>query len=63
MTFDEIRTGIMGLSAPEQKKIILEIVPQLWPKACVDDACVTRMKTLLDDAVIAKYRDEHMDSI
>ena len=24
MTFDEVRTGIMGLSAAEQKKIIIE---------------------------------------
>ena len=63
MTFDEVRTGIMGLSAAEQKKIIIEIVPQLWPTACVDDACVQRMRTLLDDAVIAKYREQHMDSI
>ncbi len=63
MTFDEVRTAIMGLSAADQKRIILDIVPQLWPKACIDDACVLRMKTLLDDAVIAKYREEHMDSI
>jgi hypothetical protein len=63
MTFDEIRTAIVDLSAADQKKIILEIVPQLWPKACVDDACVQRMKTLLDDAVINKYREQHMDHI
>jgi len=63
MTFDEIRTAIVDLSVADQKKIILEIVPQLWPKACVDDACVQRMKTLLDDAVINKYREQHMDHI
>jgi hypothetical protein len=63
MTFDEIRTGIMGLSAEDQKKIILEIVPQLWPKACADDACVQRMRTLVDDAVINKYREEHLGNI
>lgn len=63
MTFDEIRTAIIGLSAADQKKIILEIVPQLWPKACADDACVQRMRTLVDDAVINKYREEHLDHI
>lgn len=63
MTFEEIRTAIVDLSAADQKKIILEIVPQLWPKACADDACVQRMKTLLDDAVINKYREQHMDHI
>ena len=63
MTFEEIRTAIVDLSAADQKKIILEIVPQLWPKACTDDDCVKRMKTLLDDAVIEKYRAEHMDHI
>jgi len=42
MTFEEIRSAIVDLSAADQKKIILEIVPQLWPKACVDDACVNK---------------------
>ena len=63
MTFEEIKAAVMGLSAVDQKRLILEVVPQVWPKACVDDSCVMRMKELVDDEMIKKYREQHMDSI
>jgi hypothetical protein len=63
MTFDEVKTALMGLSAADQKRLFLEVVPQMWPKACVDDACVRQMKELVDDAAIKKYREQHMDHI
>jgi hypothetical protein len=63
MTFEEIKAAVMGLSAADQKRLILEVVPQIWPKACADDSCVKRMKEMVDEQVIKKYREEHMDSI
>jgi len=63
MTFEEIKAAVMGLSAADQKRVILEVVPQVWPKACVDKSCVMRMKELVDDEMIKKYREQHMDSI
>jgi hypothetical protein len=63
MTFDEIKAALMSLSAADQKRLFLEVVPQMWPKACVDDSCVQRMKELVDDAAVKKYRDQHMDSV
>jgi hypothetical protein len=63
MTLDEIKAAVMGLSAADQKRLITEIVPQVWPKACVDESCVKRMKELVDDEIVKKYRQEHMDSI
>ena len=63
MTFEEVKAAVMGLSAADQKRLIIEVVPQVWPKACVDESCVTRMKELVDDEMIKKYREQHMDSI
>jgi hypothetical protein len=63
MTFDEIKVALMGLNAADQKRLFLEVVPQVWPKACVDDSCVQRMRELVDDAAIKKYREQHMDSV
>jgi len=63
MTFEEVKAAVMGLSAADQKRLILEVVPQVWPKACVDESCVMRMKELVDDEIIKKYREQHMDSI
>jgi hypothetical protein len=63
MTFEEIKAAVMGLSAADQKRVILEVVPQVWPKACADKSCVMRMKELVDDEMIKKYREQHMDSI
>jgi len=63
MTFEEIKAAVMGLSAADQKRLIIEVVPQVWPKACVDESCVMRMKELVDDEIIKKYREQHMDSI
>jgi len=63
MTFEEVKAAVMGLSAADQKRLIIEVVPQVWPKACVDESCVMRMKELVDDEMIKKYREQHMDSI
>ena len=63
MTFEEIKAAVMGLSAADQKRLIIEVVPQVWPKACADESCVMRMKELVDDEMIKKYREQHMDSI
>jgi len=63
MTFEEIKAAVMGLSAADQKRLIIEVVPQVWPKACVDESCVKRMKELVDDEMVKKYREQHMDSI
>jgi hypothetical protein len=63
MTFEEIKAAVMGLSPGDQRRLILEVVPAIWGKACVDDSCVKRMKQLVDDETVRKYREEHMDAL
>jgi hypothetical protein len=63
MTLDEVKWGLLGLSQTDQKKFITEVIPLLWPTACLDDCCVAKFRELVDDATIKEYRDQHMGSI
>ncbi len=63
MTFDEIKNAILNLSDADQKKLITDVVPAIWGKACTDDTCVLEMRKLLDEEVIANYRKQHMNGI
>ncbi len=63
MTFDEIKAAVMGLSEADQKRFITEVVPVLWPKACTDDACLFKVRELVDEETVKQYRTQHMDSI
>jgi len=63
MTFEEIRTAILNLSASEQKRLITDILPQIWPKACTDDVCLMKVRELVDEETVKGYREQHMDGI
>jgi len=63
MTLDEIKSAILSLSEADQKKIINEVVPLLWPKACRDDFCVAKFRKLVDEATVKEYREQHLGTI
>ena len=63
MTFDEITSAVISLSEADQKKFITEVVPLIWPKACLDDLCVAKFRELVDEATVKEYRAQHMDGI
>ncbi|MGA2404999.1 MAG: hypothetical protein ABSG91_25425 [Syntrophobacteraceae bacterium] len=60
MTLDEIKSAILGLSEADQKKFITEVVPLLWPKACLEDFCFAKYRGLVDEAALREYREENM---
>jgi hypothetical protein len=63
MTFEEIKTAILNFSSEDQKRLITEVVPQIWPKACTDKACLVKMRELVDEETVKSYREQHMDAI
>jgi hypothetical protein len=63
MTVEEIKSAIMGLGEADQRKFITEVVPALWPKACLDDFCVAKFRELVDEATIKTYREQHFGGI
>lgn len=63
MTFEEVRSAIMNMSDSDRKRLILEVIPSIWPKACIDDACVSKFRELVDEATIKEYREQHLGGI
>jgi hypothetical protein len=63
MTFEEIKTGVMNLSLKDQQRLIKEVLPEIWPKACTDNSCVSRVRELVDEAAVKRYQEEHLGSI
>jgi hypothetical protein len=63
MTYEEIKSAVMNLSLKDQQRLIMEVVPEIWPKACADDACVSTVRELVDEAAVKRYREQHMDGI
>jgi hypothetical protein len=63
MTFEEIKAAVLKLSEADQKRLLTEVVPLLWPKACVDDSCLAKIRELVDESTVKEYREQHMGTI
>jgi hypothetical protein len=63
MHFDEIKAAIMNLDERDQRRLVLEVLPAIWPKLVGDDSCIKLLRNLVDEESIRKYQDEHMDHI
>jgi len=63
MKFDEIKAAIMNLDEGEHRRLVLELLPEIWPKIVGDDSCLKLLRKLVDEASVKKYQQEHMDHI
>jgi hypothetical protein len=63
MTFEEIKAAVLKLSDEDQKRLIMEVMPTIMPKACTDDLCVRKIRDLVNEESVKSYRDQHMDGI
>ncbi len=63
MTFEEVKAAVLSLSEADQKRLITEIVPEIWPRACTDDACLVKMRELVDEETVKNYRAQNMGGI
>jgi hypothetical protein len=63
MTFEEIKAAIMELDDAGKKRVVLELLPAIWPKIVGDDSCLDLLRKLVDEESVRKYREEHMDHI
>lgn len=59
MNFEEIRSAIMHLNRRDQKRLIVEVVPAMWPKVCQDNSAVACLRELVDEATIKECRERH----
>jgi hypothetical protein len=58
MTYEEIKTAVLNLSGSDQRRLIVEVLPKIWPQACVDDTCVEQVRS-----VVREYKKQHLDHI
>ena len=63
MKFDEIKAAIMNLDEGEQRRVVLELLLEIWPKIVGDDSCLKLLRKLVDEESVKKYQQEHMDHI
>ncbi len=63
MGFDEVRAAVLNLDQNEQKRLLMEVLTEIMPKVCTDDACLDQIRNFVDEETIKTYRQQHMDSI
>jgi hypothetical protein len=63
MNFEEIKAAVMNLDEGEHRRVVLELLPAIWPKIVDDDACIKLLRKLVDEESVKKYQQEHLDHI
>jgi len=63
MKFDEIKAAVMNLAEGEQRKVVLELLPEIWPAIVGDDSCLKLIRKLVDAESVKRYQQEHLDHI
>jgi hypothetical protein len=63
MNFKAIKAAVMNLDAGEQRRVVLELLPEIWPQIVGDDACLKLIRKLVDEESVRRYQEEHLDEI
>jgi glutamine synthetase adenylyltransferase len=61
MSFEEIKDRVMSMDETDQKRLITEVVPQVWERACDDTSCALKLKELVDRDIVRPYDEMPMD--
>jgi hypothetical protein len=63
MEFEAIKAAVLKLDEQEQRRVVLELLPAIWPKIAADEACLKLIKKLIDAESVKRYQEEHLDHI
>jgi len=63
MNFEAIKAAVMNLDAGEQRRVVLELLPEIWPQIAGDDSCLRLIRKLADAESVKRYQQEHLDHI
>ena len=63
MKFDEIKAAVMNLDESEQRRVVLELLPEIWPTIVRDESCLKLIRKLVDAESVKRYQQEHLDHI
>ncbi len=48
MSFGEIKDTVICMDETDQKRLIMEVVPQVWERACDHPSCALKLDELVD---------------
>jgi len=63
MTLDEIKAAVRDLDDQGKKRVVMELLPEIWPKIIGDEACLEFIRKMVDEEAVRQYKEEHMDGI
>ena len=63
MGFEEVKAAVLNLDQSEQKRLLMEVLKEIMPKVCTDDACLDQIRNFVDEETVKTYRQQHMDGI
>ena len=63
MTIEEIKTAILNLDQKEQRRLLMEVLPEVLPKVCTDKACLTIIRDFNNEENSRSYQEQHMDGL
>ena len=63
MTIEEIKTAILNLEQSDQQLLFKEVLPEVLPKVCTDDACLDIIRDFINKESSRSYREEHMGGV
>ena len=63
MTFEEVKAAVLNLDQTGQKRLIMEVLTEIMPKVCTDDACLNQIRKFVDEETVRTYKEQHMDGI
>ena len=63
MNFEAIKAAVLNLDEGEHRRVVLELLPAIWPKIVGDDVCIKLIRKLIDEESVKRYQKEHLDHI
>ena len=63
MKFEAIKAAVINLDAGEQRRVVLELLPEIWPQIVGDGSCLKLIRKLVDEESVKRYQQEHLDHI
>ena len=63
MTYEEVKSAVLNLDQNQQKTLVMEVLTELLPKVCTDEACLSQIRNFVNEETIRTYREQHMDGI
>jgi len=63
MTYEEVKSAVLNLDQSEQKTLVMEVLTELLPKVCTDEACISQIRDFVNEETIRTYREQHMGGI